>query len=39
MNLIEKIICHNAIGLKNKFVKRGDIVVTKVARTLASEIT
>ncbi len=39
MNLIEKIICHNAIGLRNKIVKAGDFVVTKVNRTLASEIT
>lgn len=39
MNLIEKIICHNAVGLKRPFVKQGEIVVVKVARTLASEIT
>ena len=39
MNLIEKLICHNAIGLKRNFVKQGEIVVVKVARTLASEIT
>ena len=39
MNLIEKIICHNAVGLKRPFIKCGDIVVVKVARTLASEIT
>jgi len=39
MNLIEKIICHNAVGLKRPFVTQGDIVVVKVARTLASEIT
>ena len=39
MNLIEKIICHNALGLKKKLVKCGDIVVVNVARTLASEIT
>jgi len=39
MNLIEKIICHNAVGLKKKSVKCGDIVVINVARTLASEIT
>jgi 3-isopropylmalate dehydratase small subunit len=39
MNLIEKIITHNAIGLKRNFVKQGEIVVVKVARTLASEIT
>jgi len=39
MNLIEKIICHNAVGLKRRIVNCGDIVVVKVARTLASEIT
>ena len=39
MNLIEKIICHNAVGLKRRIVKQGEIVVVNVARTLASEIT
>jgi 3-isopropylmalate dehydratase small subunit len=39
MNLIEKIITHNSVGLKKRSVKCGDIVVVKVARTLASEIT
>ena len=39
MNLIEKLICQNSVGLKRAFVKQGDIVVVNVARTLASEIT
>ena len=39
MNLIENIICHNAVGLKRRIVKQGEIVVVNVARTLASEIT
>ena len=39
MNLVQKIICHNAVGLTKNVVKQGDIVVVNVARTLASEIT
>eukprot|EP00475_Leptophrys_vorax_P023771 TRINITY_DN3267_c0_g1_i4.p1 TRINITY_DN3267_c0_g1~~TRINITY_DN3267_c0_g1_i4.p1 ORF type:complete len:1474 (-),score=457.33 TRINITY_DN3267_c0_g1_i4:80-4501(-) len=39
MNLTEKILCHQALGLKTASVKPGDIVVVKVARTLASEMT
>ena len=39
MNLIEKIICHNAVGLRRNFVKTGEIVIANVNRTLACEIT
>lgn len=39
MNVIEKILCHHAIGLKQPFVKVGDIVCVKADWTMASEIT
>jgi len=39
MTLSEKILCHQAVGLQKKYVEPGEVVVVKVARTLASELT
>ncbi|CEM31066.1 unnamed protein product [Vitrella brassicaformis CCMP3155] len=39
MTLSEKILCHQAVGLTSPEVKPGQVVVVKVARTLASELT
>eukprot|EP00922_Rhytidocystis_sp_ex-Travisia-forbesii_P050643 GHVS01075242.1.p1 GENE.GHVS01075242.1~~GHVS01075242.1.p1 ORF type:complete len:575 (+),score=91.47 GHVS01075242.1:119-1843(+) len=39
MTLSEKILCHNALGLKKPFVRPGEVIVVRVARTLASELT
>lgn len=39
MNLTEKILCHQAVGLDKPEVRPGDVIVVKVSRTLASEMT
>eukprot|EP00922_Rhytidocystis_sp_ex-Travisia-forbesii_P050650 GHVS01075249.1.p1 GENE.GHVS01075249.1~~GHVS01075249.1.p1 ORF type:complete len:700 (+),score=98.80 GHVS01075249.1:54-2153(+) len=39
MTLSEKILCHNALGLREPFVVPGQVIVVRVARTLASELT
>ncbi|KAA3601472.1 MAG: 3-isopropylmalate dehydratase [Calditrichaeota bacterium] len=38
LTLTEKIFSHHGIGLKNKFIKPGDVIRTKVDWTLASEL-
>eukprot|EP00922_Rhytidocystis_sp_ex-Travisia-forbesii_P050649 GHVS01075248.1.p1 GENE.GHVS01075248.1~~GHVS01075248.1.p1 ORF type:complete len:575 (+),score=77.04 GHVS01075248.1:217-1941(+) len=39
MTLSEKILCHNALSLREPFVEPGQVIVVRVARTLASELT
>eukprot|EP00127_Corallochytrium_limacisporum_P001789 Clim_evm5s82 gene=Clim_evmTU5s82 len=39
MNLNEKLLCHNAVGLKDPWVKPGDVICIKVQWTLASELS
>jgi homoaconitate hydratase len=39
MNVIEKILCHHAVGLSQPFVKVGDVICVKADWTLASELT
>ena len=39
MNVIEKILCHHAVGLKQPVVKAGDVLCVKADWTLASELT
>lgn len=39
MNVIDKILCHHAVGLKEAKVSTGDVVCVNVDWTIASEIT
>ncbi|KAF0717438.1 Aste57867_2291 [Aphanomyces stellatus] len=39
MNVIEKILCHHAVGLSVPYVREGDVICVKVDWTLASELT
>lgn len=39
MNVIEKILCHHAVGLQQPFVTVGDVVCVKADWTIASELT
>jgi homoaconitate hydratase len=39
MNLTEKILYHQSIGVDDTSVKPGDVILCRVARTLASEMT
>ncbi|TDH71346.1 hypothetical protein CCR75_007354 [Bremia lactucae] len=39
MNVIEKILCHHAVGLTQPFVSVGDVLCVKADWTIASELT
>lgn len=39
MNVIEKILCHHAVGLTQPFVRVGDVVCVNADWTIASELT
>ncbi|CAK4071814.1 unnamed protein product [Aphanomyces euteiches] len=39
MNVIEKILCHHAVGLSEPYVQEGDVICVKADWTLASELT
>ncbi|TMW65540.1 hypothetical protein Poli38472_008182 [Pythium oligandrum] len=39
MNVIEKILCHHAVGLTQPFVRVGDVVCVQADWTIASELT
>ncbi|KAJ0398491.1 hypothetical protein P43SY_006649 [Pythium insidiosum] len=39
MNVIEKILCHHAVGLSAPFVRVGDVVCVRADWTIASELT
>lgn len=39
MNVIEKILCHHAVGLSEPFVRVGDVICVKADWTIASELT
>lgn len=39
MNVIEKILCHHAVGLSEPFVRVGDVLCVKADWTIASELT
>jgi homoaconitate hydratase len=39
MNVIEKILCHHAVGLQQPFVTVGDVVCVQADWTIASELT
>ncbi|DBA05329.1 TPA: hypothetical protein N0F65_007491 [Lagenidium giganteum] len=39
MNVIEKILCHHAVGLQRNYVQVGDVICVKADWTIASELT
>jgi homoaconitate hydratase len=39
MNVIEKILCHHAVGLSKPYVQVGDVLCVNADWTLASELT
>ncbi|KAG3118747.1 putative aconitate hydratase [Phytophthora idaei] len=39
MNVIEKILCHHAVGLSQPYVRVGDVLCVKADWTIASELT
>lgn len=39
MNVIEKILCHHAVGLTHPFVECGQVICVKADWTLSSELT